>query len=346
MLFEILDESYDYVIKSVNITVKADYEFAIARLIPLINKLDFQRSPLRKTFYARLERDIIKGCIMPFLTIAIKQKDIDFPFHAEDKKDNILSMLSDAFVLDGIQRLNTLSGIAKNAMIDLSRPIFFNILICDSMDRLLYRMVTLNNGQRPMTARHQIEMLANNMFDYQSMPILAVTEKQVKAKTIDISDDVNTMAKDTIIKAYMAFISNSVNIDNQKIIESKMDELITEQIMESNITDRETQYIDVMTYVNKCISDDAILKAWFDVQNNFIGFTAAMSKTFSEISRVDPSLLRDSVVLFDKAFGSISVSKIKLGMARRRMVQYFFENYDKLSILDENKLLDKISMEL
>jgi len=50
--------------------------------------------------------------------------------------------------------------------------------------------------------------------------------------------------------------------------------------------------------------------------------------------------------LFENAFSSIDVSKIKLGMARRRMVKYFFENYEKMSVMDSNRLLDKISMEL
>ena len=44
--------------------------------------------------------------------------------------------------------------------------LYANLLICESMDRLLYRMITLNNGQKPMSARHQIEILAGNIFDF------------------------------------------------------------------------------------------------------------------------------------------------------------------------------------
>lgn len=50
------------------------------------------------------------------------------------------------------------------------------------MDRLLYRMITLNNGQKPMSARHQIEILASNMFDFDKLPILAVSEKNKSNK--------------------------------------------------------------------------------------------------------------------------------------------------------------------
>lgn len=344
-MFRILDESYDKVIQSVYLTATADYEFALQKLVPLIDKLDFQRNPLRKSFYSRLENDIVNGCIMPFLTIAIK-KDIsnnELPFYTDDNKTPFLQLLQNAFVLDGIQRLNTLKRVASMPNFDSTRPIFFNILVCGSMDRLLYRMVTLNNGQKPMTARHQIEVLANNIFDFDNLPIISVTEKQNKSNKK--ATDEAIMNKESLIKAYIAYISGSVNIDNQKIIESKMDELITDQIMDSNITKRDTQYHDIIGYVSGCMEDD-YLKNWFKTPNNFIGFSAAMSNQFEIIKNISHDELVDSIVLFENAFSSIDVSKIKLGMARRRMVKYFFENYEKFSVMDNNRLLDKISMEL
>lgn len=345
-MFKILDESYDNVIQSVYLTAIADYQFALEKLVPLIDKLDFQRNPLRKSFYNRLEKDIVDGCIMPFLTIAMK-KNIDsneLPFYSLGKNDEFLQLFDNAFVLDGIQRLNTLKRSALEPGFDPSRPIFFNILICGSMDRLLYRMVTLNNGQKPMTARHQIEVLANNIFDFDHLSIIAVTEKQERASKKRNSE--TTMNKENLIKAYIAYISNSVNIDNQKIIEAKMDELITDQIMESNITSRGTQYNDIIGYIGQCMNNNEYLKNWFKIPNNFIGFSAAMSTKFELIQNVSQDELVDSIALFEEAFSSIDVSKIKLGMARRRMVKYFFENYEKFSVMDNNKLLDKISMEL
>jgi len=51
-MFKVLNESYDNVIQSVFLTAIADYEFALEKLVPLIDKLDFQRNPLRKYHYA------------------------------------------------------------------------------------------------------------------------------------------------------------------------------------------------------------------------------------------------------------------------------------------------------
>ena len=72
MYIKIYDIQYDEVIKSFYLTVGATYDYVVKNLIPLINKLDFQRSPLRKSFYRRLENDILSGCIMPNITLAIK----------------------------------------------------------------------------------------------------------------------------------------------------------------------------------------------------------------------------------------------------------------------------------
>lgn len=340
MEFRILDLKYDDVIQSHFVTVVADYSFAIANLVPLISKLDYQRNPLRASFYARLESDIISGCIMPPLTIAF---NLQYNKDAHINEEILLSSLDKAFVLDGIQRLNTLARIYAKDGFEPSRPVYLNILICESMDRLLYRMITLNNGQRPMTARHQIEILAGNIFNFDDLPILTVTEKQIKGAKKRSEDTI--MSKEVVIKGYLAFISHSINIDNQKIIESKMDELIAEQIMESDISKRKTEYSDVISFINNALNNET-LKAWFLVPNNFIGFCAAMAGAFDAIQNEKITDLGLSISIFENAFSSIDISKIKLGLARRRLALFFFEDYSRLKKLSSNQLLNKISQEL
>jgi hypothetical protein len=73
-----------------------------------------------------------------------------------------------------------------------------------------------------MTARHQIEILANNVYDFETLSIKVRTEKERKRATK------GAFKKADIVKAYIAFLSNSTNIDNRKIIEQKMDELVAD----------------------------------------------------------------------------------------------------------------------
>lgn len=339
MNIKLYDVQYDNVIKSYYLTVGVDYEYALKKLVPLIDKLNFQRNPLRASFYRRLEQDLEVGCIMPNITVAIKTDNSCLK--TSDITEKFLDEhINSAFVLDGIQRLNTLSRMGDK--IDLNRTLYCNILLSTSMDRLLYRMVTLNNGQKPMSARHQIEILAGNIFDFDKLAILGVTEKdKQKTKT----SEKEAMNKDNLIKGYLAYVSNSVNIDNQKIIEEKMNELIADKIMDSNIATKVGEFEEVIEHISMMLEDE-FLNSWFKVANNFIGFAAAMNISFSEIRIIAKEQLADYIRLFEEAFSAIDVSKIKLGTARRNMVKYYFENFSKLSKYSYSELLDVISQEL
>ena len=342
MLIRIFDVRFDNIIKSFYITVGIDYEYALKYLVPLIDKLDFQRSPLRASFYKRLEDDILGGCIMPNITIAFNQKS-EMPDENDINVSYIESNIKNAFILDGIQRLNTLKHVSESDKFDSAGKMYCNILVCNSMDRLLYRMITLNNGQKPMTARHQIEILASNIFDFDSLPILALSEKQAKSKSKKTDED--SMSKEVLIKGYLAYISNSINIDNQKIIESKMNELIAEQILESNISVKKTEYKEIVGFVNSLL-DSERLSDWFKVPNNYIGFSAAMNLRFETISTNTIESVENAIDLFEEAFSALDVSKIKLGLARRRLVKFYFENYDEMSCVSVSKLIDYISQEI
>lgn len=335
----IFDRQYDCVIKSWNVTIGVTYRYAVDNFVPLIDKLDYQRNPLRASFYKRLEMDLIKGCTIPNITLAIH---VNKPIDEKEINESFLEEeLKDAFVLDGIQRLNTMKRVCNEEGFPFDRTLHCNVLIGSSMDRLLYRMITLNNGQRPMTARHQIEILASNIIDFDSLNILSVTEKEMKKKKR--KNTTEEMSKEVIIKGYLAFVSNSINIDNQKIIEERMDALIAEKILDSNLPNNENEYSEVIEYINEKMGND-YLKEWFRVPNNFIGFSAAMSTNFNEIKNVDEASLVDGIELFEKAFSAIDVSKIKLGLARRRLVKMYFEKYGTNVKKSESDLIDEFSM--
>ena len=340
MDIKIYDIQKDEVIKSYYLTVSIDYEYALENLVPLINKLEFQRNPLRASFYKRLEEDIQSGCIMPNITVAIKANGNKL--NNEDiTEEYINNNWEYAFILDGIPRLNILNRIDKSKL-DKSRRLYCNILVSDSMDRMLYRMITLNNGQKPMSVRHQIEILAGNIFDFNSLPILGITEKEKKSKNKKNEESMN---KESLIKGYLAYISNSVNIDNQKIIEDKMNELIADKILNSHIAAKDGEFQDVIDFISNMLEDE-YLNGWFKVVNNFIGFSAAMNVAFSQIRILEINELKDNIQLFEEVFSAVDVSKVRLGVARRKLVQYYFENYTELSKYAYSELLDNISQAL
>lgn len=328
-MLKILDISNDAVIDSKVLIAKSNYRMALAEIYPLIDKLDIQRNVLNKIFYVRLENDIIKGCIMPPLTLAIvKETNIDVNDFTIDEFDTwINDNINRAFVLDGIQRLNTLKKASENLEFptQYNQTIYFNIVICDSMNELLYRMITLNNGQKSMSVRHQIEILTQNLLKIEKLKINMQTEKERK-KVLDK----NAFAQSDITLAYLAFLTNSINIDNQKIIESKMDEILVNKVIENTVIYEKLEYFDIINNIVVRFSEDNDCFKWFNNTNNLVGFSVGVNKNYSFVKDIDADTFKNSLNTFEESFKDLNVSKIKVGTLRRKLVKYFFEHYQNL----------------
>lgn len=335
---EIYTISFDNVIKSSFVTAATNYNFAIQNLVPLIDRLDIQRNIQDSKFYSRLETDLVKGCIMPALTLAFIDENALKIKDPKILQEYVLENIKDGFVLDGIQRLNTLQRtFLKNDNLDLNRILFINILICSSTDNLLYRMITLNNGQKPMSARHQIEILTSNIFEFDDETTPILTERDSKRGKIKV-----LFNKADFIKGYLAFLANSTNIENQKIIEEKLDALIADKILESNITDDNLEFSLIVNEIQRLSESDKNLK-WFKNANNLIGFCVGIRKSFDVIKNTGKDEFEESILNFEKAFSSFNISKIKVSKQRRTNANHFIGNYVELSDSTENELVDVLS---
>tara|TARA_R110002049_G_scaffold2726_1_gene20700 strand:+ start:388 stop:1416 length:1029 start_codon:yes stop_codon:yes gene_type:complete len=335
MNLDIFTIDRDEVIESYFLTGNTDYEYALKKFRPLINQLNIQRKIQNKNFYKRLEIDILNGCVMPPITLAFINNNVGNLNTTADFENFVNDNISTGFVLDGIQRLNTLERVyseSKSAL-DLQRPLFINVVICPSRDNLLYRMVTLNNGQKPMTARHQIEILTSYIYDFKAIGLDVLTEKEA-------ANNSNTKAfkKADIITAYIAFLSNTPNLDNNKIIQEKMDELIARKIIESNITSDGIEFMDVLDEISRLKENERIMK-WFKVNNNLIGFCLGIKKSLNAIRNTSPNEFAGSLDIFEEAFSNFDVSKIKLSRERRKFSMLFIEDYDTLKQMDSYDLL-------
>lgn len=330
------DVEYDNVIDSFVVNGVVDYEYALSKLHPLIGRLDIQRDALKSRLYTRLEDDIIRGCVMPTITVAL----IDAGHKVKDDgsaRNYVEENINSAFILDGIQRLNTLGRAAEREGFNPRKKLHVNFILANSRDRLLYRMITLNNGQKAMSARHQIEILADSFFVFDDIEVKLVAEKgkgRVRAP--------ETFKKADFVKGYIAYLSKSVNIDNQKIIEEKMDELIASRIIESDIPVSRSEFSDVAQVVNR-FSEDGFLKEWIRNQNNFIGFCVGCHESIEALNEIPLGEIREIISSYEEALKGINVSKVKAGRVRRETVAKVIEDIEKLIGADEIELLDKIS---
>jgi hypothetical protein len=334
MKFYAYDE--DKVIDGHVVAATVTYREALDNFLPLIKRLDVQRGVLSGRFYARLDSDIVKGCVMPPITVALVHAFLKKPSKGE--LDAFISgEISNGFVLDGIQRISALSRASSAPEFDDGRTLHVNFIMTSSRDKLLYRMITLNNGQRPMSARHQIEVLSDVFFDFDSVVLKLVSEQgggRARGSEAFIKAD--------FVKGYMAYLSDSIGIDNQKIIEEKMDELVASKIMESDVTTRRVEFADVVDLVVK-MSDVEYLRNWIRVQNNFIGFCAGIKSNIHIVRSTPLDLLTSCLQTLERVIDNINVSKVKLGKVRREVVVNYFNKFGEVSALDELDLLDEVS---
>lgn len=328
-MFEIYSVDQDKVINAAVGVGKTTYGTAIKHLYPLIDQLAIQRKLQDPKFYERLKRDIKSGCIMPPITIAfITQENANLDnLTTENLKKYINQNIESGFILDGIQRLNTLQRAiteSKDEKTTIERyPLYFNVIICKTMDSLLYRMITLNNGQRGMTTRHQIEIVTSNMYDFSDSDLPIETEKKHGRRK-------GLFKKADFVLAYLAFLSNSTTVDSQKLIEEKLDQLIAFKILESNPLTTEVEFSEILSLIEKFCGNPEN-KQWFKNQNNLIGFTSGIKNSFKELKQTSTEEFNRVTHEFELAFNSFSVSKIKLGQARRNAVHWFISHYGEFS---------------
>lgn len=329
----IYSEYQDKVIKSRVLVADTNYKEALEKLHPLVNKFEAQRKLLDTKFYKRLERDILKGCMMPPITIAFVAKNLKA---VSDFKSFVKDNISEAYILDGIQRLNTLKRASSNEDFDEDGKLLLNIIISPSKDMLLYRMITLNNGQKPMTPRHQIEILTQELFDFSDLTIDVQSEKerseQIKRGSFNLGD---------ISRGYLAFLTDNVHNENTKIIGEKMDQILVGRILDSNVTSSDIEFNDVLKKIDSLSNTNESNKKWLKTSNNLIGFCVGIKKSFKTIDQSTDTEFEEQTNKFEEAFKAINPSKVNLGKFRRDLSKYFIENYKEIVELDSDDLIEK-----
>jgi len=181
-------------------------------------------------------------------------------------------------------------------------------------------MITLNNGQKPMSARHQVEMLVDIAFDFSIYNFKVFNEKEELNK----ARGEIYYKKSDIVQAYLAYMTERPLIDNKKIIESKMDELLVSNIMNSELDDSSHQFKEILNLVSN-YSIRAENYKWLFQSNNLIGFSVGSKKSVSFLSQLDADQFYDIIEKFEKAFTFFNRSTIKVCKLRREMITEYFK---------------------
>jgi hypothetical protein len=193
---KVASDLFDSRIQARNLLVELSIKEYLQLAEDILDKNEYQRRRVRssKTVYSLLQTDIQRGCIIPPVVLALTS-DIEGSYSSNDKFNEFLQSNKDHLViLDGLQRTYSMIDLIKelNSKGDenelkkvLDHKIRAEFYVGLNRIGILYRMLTLNTGQTPMSLRQQIEIL---YLDYLKTPVegielLRETDEKIAKRT-------------------------------------------------------------------------------------------------------------------------------------------------------------------
>lgn len=158
-----MSKIFDQRINSWNLYVESTFGEYLKFAKNIINNNELQRKRVKtsKTIYSLLKNDLQKGCIMPPLVLALVKTDIiDVENPNQEKLLQYINENSkNVLLLDGLQRTYTLidadTEMEKKSEEEyqkfLENKLRLEIYVEINKFGILYRMLTLNTGQTPMS---------------------------------------------------------------------------------------------------------------------------------------------------------------------------------------------------
>lgn len=324
----------------------------------VIDKNDFQRKRVRssKTVYALLKEDLKLGCIIPPLVIALSNT-AKTDLNMGNISSYVIENKKDLLILDGLQRTLTIKDLlnelsedsialdkVKNHKIRLELYVGINRL------SILYRMLTLNTGQTPMTLRQQIEMLYMDYLEQQKIPYVSLI-RETDSKTARKFGEYNFHE---IIDGFNAYLDREPSpmvrsdiLDNIKSLEKLSKENQNIDLFESYIQ----AYHKLLEKILNLSPDDVTLPDEYIEKNDIFdktasrifrkpqvmsGFGAALGKLidFEVIENIDSSVsLIENLVITDaneflekinKYLAEIKKKSKKIGTSQREFFMIYF----------------------
>lgn len=381
---EIMSRIQDHRINSLNLYVETTFGeyLSFAKEILSNNELQRKRVKTSKTVYSLLKTDLQKGCVIPPLVLAITEHnalDNDNLNNAsllQYIKDNPKNVL----ILDGLQRTFTLIDAAteterqgkeiyeKFLAFKLRLEVYLNI----NKFGVLYRMLTLNTGQTPMSARHQLEMLYSDMLGTEVDGLHLVADIAGSANPVN-----NEFPFKNAIEGFHSYMSRSeLPIDRQELLENlkMLENMSNENVDQDLFKEFLACYAEVFKTLREVTEDHVLTREEFDeceisespfgssvwkvfsTSQAMTGFGAAIGRmkdrgiiaSLNEIVTILPELKEKNrgIDWFEellRKFDIIKSSSKKIGNAQRMYFQYFFRellNKESDSYVDLNAAVE------
>lgn len=267
---EIVSILEDKRIKAINVLS----EFTIEQYLQIAEKIirnnPFQRKRVKSssTVYSLLREDLKQGCIIPPIVLALSKdyseiRENGGSFDGQKLKKFIEDNIENALILDGLQRtyniIDANDELLKFGDLDGLSLYHQNKIRCEfylGIDKIgiLYRMLTLNTGQTPMSLRHQIEILYSDYLlqEYEGIRLIREIEDMPARHIGEYSfKDVIEGFTSYLLRDYLTFDRSDI-LENIKSLEKLSKENAGLDIFKSFLT----------VYHSFIIKGQSLLNGW------------------------------------------------------------------------------------
>jgi len=315
-----------------------------------------QRRREKFTAYTRLKADIINGTLLPTITLALPIEISERAKQAVESGDheklkNLLLESAPLNILDGLQRTFILKEILESGhAFPPGQLVHLEIRAEPDLDHLIYRIIVLNAGQKPMSMRHQIEIL--------SLSLRATLMKEIKGLELvpEVDGGRRTRSRrfslDKISSGYHAYLLKSPEVDKQNVVAQRLSE---QAVLQQDVEQFGIQFGDFVNFFRfYCDLDDAVESTqpanggltatnWLGNENTINGFFAAAAdfgstsdrqeRIKTALRKVTLDIARDQseeslgLNLFQEIISGFPSRKTNIGYATRKLIFVSFKEF-------------------
>lgn len=340
------------------VTAKCTYRDFLEISAGAERNLEIQRSIIKGSkAYATLRADLKRGCVLPPIVTAVNIA-LTTPIEqivAEKDYDRLTEdfanlQTQDVYVIDGLQRtnairqtLNELNAEEKERF--LERELRIEIWVNITFGAIAYRMLLLNAGQKPMSVKHQVEILSSKLID----DLAAIPHLDI-FRTADgrRRSQPGQFKLANIAQSFQAWLQGQPNLDLRNTV---MEELLAESAIEvlgnSAVNGGADEGIGFHRFMNWLVSFDIALTptnlSFLGSETVILGISAAvgaLERSETLLPRVWPALNKllaecqahpeaDSagMATFERLRAGVDPSRSNVGAAMRDMVFSAFKEY-------------------
>lgn len=320
-----------------------------------------QRKKEKYKAYDRLKKDILEGTLLPSITLAVKPNRVDVlnPLIATSRQTDLereLSVPGQVDILDGLQRTYIIKELATdNVVFKPGQSVLLEFWLEKELRHLIYRIIVLNAGRKPMSMRHQVELLFLVIKETIEAQIPGVELYQERDETRRRGP--KKYALDRIAMAYQCFLLRSHEVQRESVVAQELAEGEVLDSTEDFLNERFLLFTKYLTEYVKIDDQGCRVYAqedsgrglptgalWFGSETTLNSFFAALAdfgSTEQRRERIDKGLAallhileqstagQDPLELetLDRLAKGINTRKVNVGTATRRLYFTAFKEF-------------------